>query len=432
LKNLTMNHMVREHKDQRNCTAEGYDRTTSVCAVFVDSVDHVWSIKLIGNMNMHAGSYVKKRTRVEHVCSIIWPYTVDIDESYSELRARYRKGKWSLDCVPTWREPWKLFLDDNYDYEVLEVGGVGWEAGDTSVDPEVNRWECLKVRAGMDRSLWLSAGAHHIHQWRVKGKSLDELIELAWVGCYQNTWARFWKVVPKIERALEYEGTCRKMYGGFIGGPHKRFSPAGLKNGSLIALFLGKDKTFDESKWGGGVVALLKKLLVWVRERGDECSQKEFKDTLERYAKNLNDCCLKVELGEFRLTIFIQLMVLSGCLDQGYTVLTKAYPVKERGSWKTLNGRVGLEEEEMFDTMREVSRELGLPKDRQDFCEGLCCEANPNRERVWELLFKGQNLFMLYQPKGEDRLVPCVKFYGSTEWVPLAVKTWTEKEWGVE
>jgi hypothetical protein len=252
LKNLTMNHMVREHKDQRNCTAEGYDRTTSVCAVFVDSVDHVWSIKLIGNMNMHAGSYVKKRTRVEHVCSIIWPYTVDIDESYSELRARYRKGKWSLDCVPTWREPWKLFLDDNYDYEVLEVGGVGWEAGDTSVDPEVNRWECLKVRAGMDRSLWLSAGAHHIHQWRVKGKSLDELIELAWVGCYQNTWARFWKVVPKIERALEYEGTCRKMYGGFIGGPHKRFSPAGLKNGSLIALFLGKDKTFDESKWGGG------------------------------------------------------------------------------------------------------------------------------------------------------------------------------------
>ena len=136
---------------------------------------------------------------------------------------------------------------------------------------------------------------------------------------------------------------------------------------------------------------------------------------LLRFRKELSDILPLIEFAEFRLTLFVQLMGLSGYTERGSTVLDKAYPVKERGSYKMLVGRCDVPTTHLNFALRLLSDELGLERFRESVMENMSCEMNPDRKSIYDFLYRGSCLFMLMDV-GKGLMRPFVKMYGSHEW----------------
>ena len=241
------------------------------------------------------------------------------------------------------------------------------------------------------------------------GKDQDELITLAWICSYQVSWYKFWAVMPRVGASWDVEAKFLEEFDSFLGGLHTRFSPPRFK--SLYDLF-GREPGPGKKL----VVELLKQTIDWVEEEGDNCTSSDFKEMLVGRSELLRPH--SVELGEFRLTIFVQICVLAGVARRGCGVLTKSYPVKERGSYQQL---VDCEvKEEDHDVVLELlSSELGIHPHQGDKSECICCESRDGRRHILDALFRGMHLFDLMWDNHSARYKSCVKRYGSREWIPV-------------
>ena len=165
---------------------------------------------------------------------------------------------------------------------------------------------------------------------------------------------------------------------------------------------------------------ILLKLLDWVDKHGGCCTMKDFSTALGQFSEDLG-AIARVELADFRLNLFVQLMVLSGCTTGGCKILDKAFPAKDRGSYKTLTevGRVK-NPDDFEPVMQELSEALGLPRYRGQQMEGMCCENRPKRDNVNDYLFRNMTLFMSWVMSDGVTVVPVMKLYGETmEWLPV-------------
>ena len=123
-------------------------------------------------------------------------------------------------------------------------------------------------------------------------------------------------------------------------------------------------------------------------------------------------------MKDFRLTIFVQIAVLSGLARGGSNVLSKAYPVKGRGSYNHLV-ETGIKEEDIENALHQLAMELGIDRERGDFPECICCESRVDRQHVRDVLFKGMDLFHLMWCHNDKKYRPFVKRYGTDYWVSV-------------
>jgi len=219
--------------------------------------------------------------------------------------------------------------------------------------------------------------------------------------------------MPSVEKATEYEEKSDKFFESFVGGEQPRFQVAPLEGGSLMNLFKGSG---GDKKWEQ-VIEILLGLLKWVEDNGDTAKMGDFRAKMMNTSKSLRAVNSKLQLGEFCLTLFVQLMVLSGVARSGWKTLDQSYPVKQRGSDKMLQ-HCGVVRSEIEIALRGLAEELGLDVKRLGIIENVCCEMSPNRKDIHDYMFKDQDLFMLRLDK-DGVCRPHVKRCGQCDWRPV-------------
>ena len=402
LKCITRGDETLEHTDSGNCTWPGYDRTTAFCLLLMDNQGFLWSLKVIGNSRKVAGDYLRARvtatdsTGMSPLTQLVSTCRIHLNRVQETCNLIARGRTTQTHAVSAMR-PHEMFLDDEIVYDRMHVG-----RGQNTI-------QFVHTAAGMSRDFWLSPGVHWLHRWRVMGKDRDDLITAAWLCSYQVSWYKFWVVAPKLESIWDMEECFLQEFSTFFGGLHTRFSPPSFS--SLYDLF---GRQTDHRKQN--VVDILSQTIDWVERQGDNCTTEDFKELLKGRASTLRPH--RVEMGEFRLTVFVQLCVLSGIARKGCGVLTKSYPVKERGSYQQLLS-CHVREEDHEIALELLSFELGLGRHRGDYTEGLCCESREERKHIVDALFKGMNLYHLMWDNGSARYKSFVKIYGSYGWTPV-------------
>lgn len=435
VKKLSRGDITKDHTDDSNCRWKGYDRTTSLCFVIVDADGQLWSVKIITNSRKTIGEYFEKASNSSHLVEHAKLYCDSVDESYVKYREEFEKKNHSVYPgleTPTWETPEKLMLSDASPYQQVELTDTPYcdldnpENDDPDYLPHVPQHvmslEAVKLRtAATTRDLWMSGAATWLYTWRVMlGKSRSEAAMLAWQACYNPSWHRFWGIMPLVKNGVDYEMECIMKFGNVTGGGDTRFSPRGV--GSIDEMLdrnyiKGADRAIVKQE----VVDKLLQLLDWVENNGDDCTVDQFRLCLVQIRNELSEILPGMEFAEFRLTLFVQLMGLSGYTKHGSGsgVLDKAYPVKDRGSFKMMVGRCKVPPENMGFAMRLLSDQLGLLTFREAVMENMCCEMNPDRNEVWDFLYRGSALFMLMNAGG-GVMRPYIKMYGDTKWVPVS------------
>ena len=401
LKNLTDGHETKAHCDRSNCSWSSYDLTTAFCVVMVDSSGSLWSLKVLGNSRDVVGRYMRHRVTdvvgnsspLRQIVTKAKVHLSRLDDSYQRLQSSCR-GEWPQAHGLSWDQPNRFFLDDNMDYTTQKLGRSGREVS------------YITTSAAITRDFWVSPGVHWVHRWRNSGHCRTDLVCLAWLCTHQVSWFKFWTVMPLVERAWDLEDRVVAEFGDFLGGANPRFSPPSFR--SVCAAVGGKVGGRHDD-----VVAILVGLVEWIEDKGDSCDMKGFQQCLHRFNQ-----CLRahnVELSEFRLTIFVQVVVLSGLARSGYNVLSLSYPVKDRGSSATLSD-AGVRREDVDNALHLLSVELGIELFRGDVAECICCELRFHRRHMRDVFFSGMDLFLLRCDYASGRFTPMVKRYGQHHW----------------
>ncbi len=60
LKNITQGERTWKHKDQWNCTWNGYTKTLTLSFTWVDAKEELWSLKFVANGHFKAGNFLDK------------------------------------------------------------------------------------------------------------------------------------------------------------------------------------------------------------------------------------------------------------------------------------------------------------------------------------------------------------------------------------
>jgi len=172
---------------------------------------------------------------------------------------------------------------------------------------------------------------------------------------------------------------------------------------------------------------ILLELAHWVEEHGDACSIAEFCASVTRTANNIKNSnkCRGLELGEFRLVVFVHLLALSGWIKKGYGIVERFYPVEGSGSCKHLEEawkNCAENDSAEFDlcnyefAMQLTSQDLDLPHFNAEWVEACLCESYPGRNSN-DVLMEGCNIVMIKRWDGPDS--PCtrrVKYYNTYSW----------------
>ena len=95
-------------------------------------------------------------------------------------------------------------------------------------------------------------------------------------------------------------------------------------------------------------------------------------------------------IGEFRLQILIQLLVLSGLIQSNLSIVDRIYPIPGQWSYIHLES-CGVDPAEMFDCMTILGYKLGIS--RMSYLENLLRETQPDQEEMKDIFFKHQTFY---------------------------------------
>jgi hypothetical protein len=208
------------------------------------------------------------------------------------------------------------------------------------------------------------------------------------------------------------------------GGPHHRWQVPGFDYYKLY--FQETDENLEKQR---EMSVILGNLATWVENNGDSCTisafKKELKDT-HTLIHNSTCGCAQLELAEFRLTLFVQLIALSGWITKGYGILEHFYPVETRGSYKHLQkGCVKSDwqfQENKNDPNFELAMELicletNLLYINPTWAECLLCESLDARS-ARDIIMNGCDLTFIMRWDGTDK--PCtrrIKKFNTRVWI---------------
>jgi hypothetical protein len=196
-----------------------------------------------------------------------------------------------------------------------------------------------------------------------------------------------------------YQDVSIRLFGKFVGGPCKRFSPPGFHDFNEIFFTSGESSRQRRA----AVLSSLKSLVDWSKEHGESASNSAFEHKLQETSLTMREqfCnipskfkCDSPELSGFRLILFLQMSFLSGHMQQGGGLLARLHPTEGLGSYQHLVDVGRIDPKDIEVVMRLISDKLCLTPYQPSVIEQLLCESKPNRGDVWDFLIDGCDSFM--------------------------------------
>jgi len=399
------------HKDIKNCTWVGYDKTQGLCFVLVDGKGTKWSLKFLMNSRDVIGNYfTKKVLGFDAIKTRIKWQLEEIDRGYDRfLEDRFGPDR-PVGGLLGPPGPLKhnsftnFFLDEHCGWKSVEID----EPGKITI-------ERIELPTAIVRDYWLSAPATILFQLKETLK-LEQLMELCIMAAYQTGFHRFYYIGSNYQSELasstnpsrRYFDLSKQLFGGITGDVgSRRISPPGI---NFESVFIGDDGNMNNVM--ATVVKDVLQLLEWINSNvGSKPKftqhkiEEKFRSTIKNWAG------YRCEIGEFRLMLAVQLCVLCGIVIKPHPNLRNmVYPVATLGAAKQLQHLSGGRSRESL--LELILTEFKLDEWGLNCPESLLCETAENRVTlIKDYFFKYQSLHTL----AEDGFA-CRKEYGSTVW----------------
>jgi len=299
--------------------------------------------------------------------------------------------------VPKWNEPWSFCLDDNFLHEVMDFS--------KKVTPEFRKafpdildadliYEVIKLPTGVPRNFWQSPATHWIRVFS-KHLRIAQRLELCLIAALHNGCTHCWCICGVINKHMNKNEKLMKQ---FQTRPSLVFCHCSLLMFGMCA-FSSNDPRFNAH--GADYVGTafeednldlyLMKLNVfcqWMHSEEDKHAKDDMiplrlvQGKFQEVTNGLKHVA-SLELGEFKLALFVQLIVHARAFDRKPTSFTRdlVYPVSGKSSMKHLEveGFFKLSPEMLDAILDLVCQRFGLSTAVRDSPETMLCESSPDR-----------------------------------------------------
>jgi hypothetical protein len=253
------------------------------------------------------------------------------------------------------------------------------------------------------------------------------MLEMILLSIYQSGWVKFWVIISrmllngddfgkdhpaKVFCSMETEGSQKGL--GIIREEH----------GMPVHHFKFQDLFFGVYATGHGT---LEKVLVVMRELQEWNETTNLKALLDDdYKMMCVDFCdkfekvCKCEMGELRLQVLIDMLVLTGMVKRGHNIVDRSYPVEGHPSYQHLVEYLEEDQERdgsMTTALHFLGNKLGIPS--QAVVNNICGQSIKGgiHNTGWEVFFRGQSLYKVGFHQGMDGGYAVFdKPYGERNW----------------
>jgi hypothetical protein len=377
---LSAGHIVDNHFDKNNCSSAGYRHTVNFSVVLRDSQGLLWRLSFLFNSRQAAGDFINREDGVKQFLSEIKIYLNEINTSYNQLLLDTAVDTTMLSPI-SWRTYDQLFLCDAspwVEYQ-LQKGAI----------PSVS---LIELRAGITRDLWMSMATHAL---RLAKKALvhqpELIVELLLIALHQSGWLYFYLTITTMidkhsatlaQKDLEmgavaslYYEITTTLFGSFHCGVKTRFQVGGI---DFQSVYLESKETMTKA------LSALREFVAW-GEMAVGVGSPELLEKVEELLPSLPG------IADFRMQMFLPLCGLSGLLPNNLAIVDVAFPVKGRGSYKSLE-ELGVEEDRFDKIMSLMSNHFEIKPHRPSWTEVMLCEKRESRQDVFDIFIKYQSI----------------------------------------
>lgn len=429
LKNITQGERTWKHKDQWNCTWNGYTKTLTLCFIWVDAKGELWSWKIVANSRFKAGNFLEKVYKLPPMLTRMRSSMKTLDNEYKLLMHTQREqGGHQYPNGLTHKTFQNLVLDACCPWTAVDIGnGVSQKL--------------MKFTAGPVRDIQLSAPTTIVYKYHQHKQDVRKAVELAFHLGYLPGYCRAFHLGQnRMDDLLGASSPSLKMFllaeelfvdeksklsplGDYQSG---RWSPSAIQYRDV---FLNEDGTMNGvmEKVVDGLVGVLE----WIENNkhdpaefhhaGIEARVQQCVDDWKNIASKQRENgpeetkCLeglaKLDFGEFRMMLAIQICCLAKVVVTGHANLNNlVYPVSGLGARGQLDHlKTSSDRQEVIVT---IVCEMEMEEYGTNAAEGLLCETSLGRvEVVFDFVFYGQMLFKICKD-GKNWL----KAFGESEW----------------
>jgi len=280
---------------------------------------------------------------------------------------------------------WFLFLDDNFEYETMDHSVS--EAHKAKFPGPPVPYKFFKLPTGMLRIFWQSPAIHWIRAFS-KHLPIAQWLELCFIASLYNGYTHWWDICTTINKHIQGNDKLMKQFKArpslvfcYCSLPMFRNCTFSSDNPRFTVTGVNYvDYVFEENSGNtlDRYLSGLTELCCWVQSKEDHHANqggriplREVQKKFETTVKALNGIA-SLQLGEFKMSLFLQLVVFSRVFDQKPTTFTRdlVYPVVGKLSYKHLKARG-------FSKLSPEMMEIILDKMCENFKISPCCRDTP-------------------------------------------------------
>ena len=425
LKNITQGERTCKHKDQWNCTWNGYTKTLTLSFTWVDAKDELWSLKLVANGRFKAGNFLDKVYRLPSMLTRMKLSMEKLNHEYKEVMLLQQQcGGHRYPNSLTYKMFPNLVLEECSPWIEQDIGnGV--------------KQKLMRFTASPVRDIHLSAPTTIVYQYHKQRQDFRKAVELAFHIAYLPGFCRLYHLGSNnLDDLVSASSPSLKMFqlagekfqgvpfGDFQSG---RWSPSAIRYKDVFLKDDGKTTNGAMEKVVDGIVGVLE----WIEANkgepdkfhhaGIEARVQQCVDDWKKIAadekengsdetKHLEGLA-KLDFGEFRIMLAVQICCLAKIVVTGHANLNNlVYPVAGLGARNQLSHLK--DSNDRWLVVNTIVHEMEMEEYGTNAAEGLLCETSLNRvEGVWDYVFYGMMLFRICK-EGKNWL----KVFGSSEW----------------
>ena len=407
-----------KHKDDKGDSRPGYNGLGSHSFCFRDAVGDHWTFKVQTASRIMIGEHLGRfEDSIFKVCEYVQLHLDGIDQKYENKFRERQNNSPALPQVPVpkWNTTWDFFLDDTFEYETMELS-VSDAYKEKYPGPPV-AYKFFKLPTGMPRIFWQSPAIHWIRAFS-KHLPIAQRLELCLIASLHNGYTHWWDICTRINLHIQGNDRLMKQFKArpslvfccysllmfrscAFSSDNPRFTVTGVNYVDHV-FEANSGNTLDR------YLSELTKLCHWVHSKedfhtnqGGRIPLREVQNKFKETVTALNDLA-SLQLGEFKMSLFLQLVVISRVFDRKPTTFTRdlVYPVVGKLSHKHLisAGFSKLSPEMLEIILDKLCETFKISPCRRDMPENMLCEGSNQREnfRV-DLFFQHMSIYEQFE-----------------------------------
>lgn len=404
VKCISRNERTANHTDDLNCNWITYTKTSSLCLSLVDALGDIWSVKIVTNSRAKAGNFFDSIMNLVPILTRIQRQMESLNHAYESLVLAQRSaGGHQYPEKLTAKMFKRLVLDDFCPWEEVDIGNG-------------MLLQRLEFPAATVRDIHLSAPTTVVYQHHQQVNDPARSIMLALSAAYMTGYHRFYCLgciyddllasssTPHVDYYKKAMHHFRVPFGDIQVG---RINPSGV---DFSKVYMNEDGTSNGVM--EDMASDVHALLDWINNTvgTDDFHHVSIEQRFRSTLAGWKDKCYDTDIGEFRLMIAVQILILAGVVVKGHNDLHNlVYPVSNLGAAKQL---AHIKAHERPAVLHRIITEMDIEEYGTNAAEGSLCETSENRVcRIKDYVFKDQIMFTIGK-NGEHLL----KRYNSDTW----------------